>query len=116
MIDTEGNIYLVAGTGGKGKVNGPALKASFNGPKYVIMDSDGGVLIADTENHQIRKYDPKTKTVSLVAGVGKQGKNGVGGPPDELEMNRPHGVNRHPTTGEIWIADSSNNRILKITK
>lgn len=116
MIDTDGNIRLVAGSGAKGKINGPALKSTFNGPKYVIMDSDGGVLIADTENHQIRKYDPKTKTVSLVAGSGKPGKGGVGGPPDKLEMNRPHGVNRHPTTGELYIADSSNNRILKITK
>ena len=118
MIDIEGKIHHVAGTGsaGKGGNDGPALKASFNGPKYVIMDNDGGVLIADTENHQIRKYDPKTKTVSLVAGVGKAGKGGVGGDPLKLEMNRPHGVVRHPTTGELWIADSSNNRILKITK
>ena len=80
------------------------------------MDHDGGVLIADTENHQIRKYDPKTETVSLVAGSGQKGTAGVGGDPLKLQMNRPHGVVRHPTTGELYIADSSNNRILKITK
>ena len=38
------------------------------------------------------------------------------GDPKKLELGRPHGVSIHPKTGDIYIADSDNNRILKIVK
>ena len=38
------------------------------------------------------------------------------GPPLEAELNQPHGVYVHPTTGDLYIADSSNNRVLKIDR
>lgn len=118
VVDKDGKIRTVAGTGkaGKGGDGGPALKASFNGPKFVAVDKDGSVLIADTENHQIRRYVPDKKTVELVAGTGKKGNAGVGGDPKQVELAQPHGVAVHPKTGEIYIADSSNGRILKIVK
>jgi DNA-binding beta-propeller fold protein YncE len=118
VVDPEGKIRTVAGTGkpGKGGDGGPALKAAFNGPKYVAIDRDGSVLIADTENHQIRRYVPGKEVVELVAGTGRMGSAGVGGDPLKLELKRPHGVTTHPTTGELYIADSENGRILKIVK
>lgn len=118
VVDKDGKIRTVAGTGkaGIGGDGGPALKAAFNGPKFVAVDKDGSVLIADTENHQIRRYVPGKETVELVAGTGKKGAAGVGGDPKKLEMGRPHGVAVHPKTGEIYIADSDNGRILKIVK
>lgn len=116
VVDPSGKIRTVAGTGkaGKGGDGGPALKAAMNGPKFVWCEPDGGVLIADTENHQIRRYVPGKEVMELVAGTGKAGSAGVGGPPEKLEMKRPHGVIPHPMTGEIWIADSDNGRVLKI--
>ena len=54
--------------------------------------------------------------MELVAGTGKAGKGGVGGDPLKLELARPHGVVVHPKTGEIYIADSDNGRVLKIAK
>jgi DNA-binding beta-propeller fold protein YncE len=118
VVDRDGKIRTVAGTGkpGKGGDGGPALKAAMNGPKYVSIDRDGSVLIADTENHQIRRYVPGKETMELVAGSGKKGSGGVGSDPLKLEMSRPHGVIAHPKTGEIYIADSDNGRILKIVK
>ena len=118
VVAPDGTIRTVAGTGQKGigGDGGPALKASLNGPKFVAIDRDGSVLIADTENHQIRRYIPGKETMKLVAGTGKRGTAGVGGDPLKLEMAQPHGVTTHPTTGEITIADSSNGRILKIVK
>ena len=73
-------------------------------------------MIADTENHQIRRYIPKTETMELVAGTGKKGSAGIDGDSKKLEMNRPHGVSVHPKTGDIYIADSENHRIVKIVK
>lgn len=118
VVTPDGKIKTVAGTGkaGKGGDGGPALKAAFNGPKFLWCDAAGSVLIADTENHQIRRYVPGKEIVELVAGTGKKGADGVGGDPLKLEMNRPHGVIPHPKTGDLYIADSDNNRVLKISK
>ena len=118
VVDSSGRIKTVAGTGkaGIGGDGGPALEARLNGPKYLVCDPDNTVLIADTENHQIRRYIPGKETIVLVAGSGKRGAAGLGGPASQLQMARPHGVITHPKTGEIYIADSDNGRIVKIVK
>ena len=87
----------MAGTGqpGFGGDGGPALKAAMNGPKHISIDADGSVLITDTENHVIRRYRPATGTIERVAGTGQQGAAGLDGPPDQLQLNRPHGAFRH---------------------
>jgi DNA-binding beta-propeller fold protein YncE len=117
VIDKDGKIRTVAGTGKKGNGGnaGAALKAEMNGPKYASIDRDGSVLIADTENHQIRRYTPGKETMELVAGTGKAGK-GFDADPLKCELARPHGVSVHPKTGDLYIADSDNGRILKIER
>jgi sugar lactone lactonase YvrE len=115
LVDAAGKIRTVVGTGQKGASGdgGPAREATLNGPKHLCVDLDGNVLIADTENHLIRKYLPKDNRIVRVAGTGVKGTAGIGGPPDKLELNQPHGVYAHPS-GVLYIADSSNNRVLKI--
>ena len=117
VVDTEGKIRTVAGTGkaGVGGDGGPALKAAMNGPKFVSIDRDGSVLIADTENHQIRRYTPGKETMDLVAGTGKKGDK-FDTDPKRLELARPHGVSVHPKTGDLYIADSDNGRIVKVVR
>src|SRR5258708_1534379 len=61
-IDSKaGKIYHLAGTGEKGYTGdgGPAKEAKLNGPKGIPYSRDGGVYIADTESHTIRRIDPK---------------------------------------------------------
>ncbi|MGC4005265.1 MAG: hypothetical protein QM811_19955 [Pirellulales bacterium] len=110
-----GKIRTVAGTGKKGPLtpDGPALQATLNGPKYLWCDAKNDVLIADSDNHCIRKYLAKTGELVLVAGTGKAGKAGLDGPPREAQLNQPHGVYEAPN-GTLYISDSSNHRILKI--
>lgn len=74
MVDKDGMIKTVVGTGkaGNNGVGGPALNTELNGPKHLCADNDGTILIADTENHRVLRYDPKTETTSLVAGTGKK--------------------------------------------
>ena len=116
VVDKDGKIRTVAGTGKAGKgTDGPALQCAMNGPKYVAMDRDGSVLIADTENHQVRRFLPEKGTMELVAGTGKKG-SAFDADPKQLEMSRPHGVTVHQKTGELFIADSDNGRIVKIVK
>jgi DNA-binding beta-propeller fold protein YncE len=64
----------------------------------------------------IRRYSPKTGLVTRVAGTGKPGSAGVGGPAEALELNRPHGAMVHPVTGALYISDSDNHRVVKIEK
>jgi DNA-binding beta-propeller fold protein YncE len=116
VVDPTGRIRTVAGTGKKGMGTGKALEAAMNGPKHLCIDSDGSVLIADTENHRIVRYSPKDATLSAVAGTGKNGTSGVGGDPLKAELNQPHGVAVHPRTGDIYISDASNGRVLKIVR
>ena len=116
VVDKEGKIRTVAGTGKAGMGTGRALEAAMNGPKHLCIDRDGSVLIADTENHRIVRFNPRDGTLSAVAGTGKMGTAGVGGDPLKAQFNQPHGVAVHPKTGDIYISDATNGRVLRIVR
>jgi hypothetical protein len=58
LVEPDGTIKTVVGTGQKGNTGdgGDARHATLNGPKHLCLDLDGNVVIADTENHVIRRY------------------------------------------------------------
>jgi DNA-binding beta-propeller fold protein YncE len=117
VVETDGTIKTLAGTGEKGNAGdgGDARQAALNGPKHLCFDLDGNLLIADTENHVIRKLLLRENRIVRVAGTGSKGRRGVGGPPWEVELNQPHGVHVHKD-GTLYISDSSNHRVLKVVK
>lgn len=117
VVDRSGKIRTVAGTGKAGNEGdgGDARRATLNQPKHLCVDGAGNVLIADSENHRIRIYRPDDGTIHGLAGTGRKGTAGLGGPPEAAELNQPHGVSVGPG-GIIYIADSSNNRILRIAR
>jgi DNA-binding beta-propeller fold protein YncE len=119
VVDKEGRIRTVVNASGKAGSHGdggPALDAALNGPKHLCVDRDDSVLIADAENNLIRRYVPASGRMERVAGTGKKGATGVGGAPEACELARPHGVTVHPVSGELFITDSYNNRVLKIVR
>jgi len=113
----DGKVRTVVGTGEKGLAGdgGPAKSAKMDGPKFLWIDPTGDVLIADTENHCIRKYTAKDGKITRIAGTGKKGKDGAGGEPTSVQLSRPHGVAIGPD-GAMYISDSDNGRLLKLTK
>ena len=115
-VDPQGRIRTVAGTGRPGPAadDVPASRATFNGPKHLCVDRRGDVIIADAENHVIRKLLVRQQRVVRLAGTGKQGSAGVGGPPQSVQLDRPHGVFVDPQ-GTLFIADSGNDRILRVS-
>jgi len=117
LVDASGKIRTVVGTGQKGNSgdDGPGLQATMNGPKHLCIDRDGGVLIADTENHVIRKYWPESGRITRIAGSGKRGSAGVPGNALVVELNQPHGVYVH-RSGDIYVSDATNRRILKVAR
>lgn len=112
-IDFEtGTIERYAGTGKKGYTGdgGPALQATFNGPKELDVDRDGNVYVVDTENQAIRRIDAKTGVITTVAGTGKRGNTGDGGSATKATLGRPHGVAVGPD-GAIYIGDTLSHAI-----
>jgi DNA-binding beta-propeller fold protein YncE len=124
LVDPKGNVYILERSGNAlrvvdsaGKirtlVSGP--KGGLNGPKHLCLDLDGNVIIADTGNHVIRKYDVTTGALTRIAGTGKKGDSGTGGPPLEVNFNEPHGVHVQPD-GTLYIVDSMNGRVFRWEK
>lgn len=60
-----GRVETVAGTGKRGYRDGPALQAQFNEPNDIIY-ADGFFYITDTNNHLLRRYDPRRQVVETV--------------------------------------------------
>jgi DNA-binding beta-propeller fold protein YncE len=115
VVNANGRIRTVVGTGqkGAGGDGGDARQATLNGPKHLCLDRAYNVIIADTENHLIRKFLVAEGKIVRVAGNGQKGTGGLDGPPEAAELNQPHGVYMH-SSGTLYIADSSNDRVLKI--
>jgi len=106
---------LDAGTGVGGYTgdNGPATSAELNTPFGVAVDSHENIYIADMNNSVIRKVSP-AGTITTVAGTGTAGYSGDGDAATTAKLNYPHGVTVD-TAGNIYIADTNNNRIRKVT-
>lgn len=109
-----GIISTIAGTTARGYSGdgGPALAAVFDAPKEMAIDKNGDILIVDTENHAIRRFDPRAGIVSALAG-GRQGAGGDDGPAGEAGLDRPHGAVVGPD-GAIYIGDTNNHRVRKV--
>ena len=114
---TTGVISTVAGTGTAGFSGdgGLATSAQLNSPQGLAVDSAGNVFIADTTNHSIRKIDATTGLITTVTGTGTAGFSGDGNAPNTALLNNPLGV-AVDSVGNIFIADTFNQRIRKITK
>jgi sugar lactone lactonase YvrE len=113
-IDPSGIVTTLAGTGtaafsGDG---GPARAAELNHPRGVAVDSRGSVFIADSMNHRIRMVDPDGM-IATVAGCGRQGFGGDGGPATVARLFEPRGVAVN-SAGNLFVADTYNDRIRRV--
>jgi sugar lactone lactonase YvrE len=110
-IDTNGTITTVAGTGTAGYSgdDGPAEAAQLDNPQAIVVGIDGNIFIADTDNQRIREIGPRGQ-ITTVAGTGRLGFSGDGGPATSARLSLPDGVAMAPN-GLLYIADTHNNRI-----
>ena len=121
-VDSKGNLFIAATRGvrklgGDGKsvlLEDAAAEPPLKGVKHLWADRDDNILIADEGNHLIRIFIVAEKRLLTLAGTGEKGGAGVLGLALESKLNRPHGVTSHPRTGDIYIADSWNDRVLRI--
>lgn len=114
-VAPDGTISTVAGSGKKGYSGdgGPALAAAFNLPHELRFDATGDLFIVDMTNHAVRKVDMKTKIISTIAGTGKPGYSGDGGPATKAELKQPHSIQFGPE-GALYICDIGNHVIRRV--
>ncbi len=109
--DPDGRRHREAGRVGRRRPRPRTARSTA--PSTCASTTEGNVIIADTENHRIRVYSPADGKIRTIAGTGRKGAKGLGGPADQAELSQPHGVTIGPG-GILYIADSSNSRIVKI--
>ncbi len=114
-VDADGNISTLAGTGtrGSGGDGGPATAAQLSSPYDVAVDGAGNVYIADAFNYRIRRVDADGN-ISTIAGTGASGFSGDGGPATAAQLNAPQSVTAD-SAGNVYIADTFNHRIRRLT-
>jgi uncharacterized protein (TIGR03437 family) len=106
----------VAGTGVNGYSGdgGPATSAQLSSPAGVAADAAGNVYIADTNNQRIRMVSAATGIITTVAGTGRSGYAGDGGPSASAQLSFPRGI-LLDASGNIYISDAQNNVIRLLT-
>lgn len=110
-ITSAGVVTTFAGTGSSGSANGTGTAASFNNPAGVATDSYGNIYVADTNNNKIRKIT-SAGVVTTFAGSGSAGN--LDGAVATASFNTPLAV-VVDGSGNVYVADSMNNAIRKIS-
>lgn len=136
-IDNNGNIYFteffgqrirkinasdnkvstIAGKGtlgfsGDGSI---ATDATVANPGHIVVDANGNLIFADQTNNRIRKINSSDNKISTVAGTANSGYSGDGGLATDAKISLAVGGIAVDIQGNLYIADTYNNRIRKIT-
>lgn len=108
-VTQNGVVSTVAGNN-SGDTDGTGTNAQFNGPQEITADSQGNLYIADSGNHKIRKINSSGE-VTTIAGSIEGNADGTG---IDAQFATPLGITLD-SQGNLYIADSYNHRIRKIT-
>ncbi|HVF56606.1 MAG TPA: NHL repeat-containing protein [Pyrinomonadaceae bacterium] len=111
-VTPEGAVTTVAGDGEAGYRDGEAARARFNGPVGVAVDDDGNVYVADTYNDRIRLVTPEGEVSTIAGGDGAAYTDGPG---EAARFDTPCAV-AASAAGDLFVADTGNNRLRKITR
>jgi sugar lactone lactonase YvrE len=109
-------IITVAGTGsagfsGDGRL---ATSAHLQNPEGVTVDSAGTLYIAEFGNHRVRQVT-RDGVITTMAGTGRPGYGGDGGPATAAHLHFPYGV-AVDSAGTLYIAEFGNHRVRQVTR
>ena len=103
---SDGKIVTYAGSSTRGYQGdgGPATQAALDMPYEMAWDKAGNLYFVELGNHCVRRVDAKTQTIGTVAGNGKPGFAGDGGPAKKAQFNQPHSL-AFDAPGDLYICD-----------
>ena len=110
-ITPAGNTTTFVGGGSGSNTDGTGTDASFSSPRGLTVDSSGNIYLADAGNHNIRKITPQG-VVTTLAGTGSVGSTDATGTAASFDSPNAIAID---SSGNIYIADTNNNKIRKIT-
>ena len=116
MIDMNTNhISTFAGTGKPGVTPDDSTIAGtpINGPRSIDFDSQGNLWLATREGNQVFRMDIKANRVFHMAGTGKSGFEGNGGPAKTATLKGPKGI-AIDSQGDVWLADTESHSVRRI--
>ena len=101
-------VTTILGTGVPG-----FSSTQVNNPYGIILGPDGALYFCDLDNQRIRRFDPRTTTVTTIAGSGEKGYGGDGGPATQAALNMPHEI-QFDRAGNLYIAERDNHVVRKV--
>ncbi len=110
-----GIITTFAGTGKGGETpDGSPIKGTpLKGPRSLDFDAQGNLWLATREGNQVFKFDLKAGKIHHVAGTGKKGFTGNGGPAKLATLSGPKGIAVAPD-GNVFLADTESHSVRMI--
>jgi sugar lactone lactonase YvrE len=108
-------VNLAPSTSKSERQREPETVVGMATPGGVAVAPNGDLYIADTESHRIYRVDRVRGTTIVVAGTGRPGFAGDGGPAGKAMLNQPASV-AIDKAGNLFVADTANHRIRKIAK
>ena len=110
-----GVIQTIAGNGKRERTpdGGKFKDAPLNGPRTIDFDKKGNLWLALREGNQVFRLDMKRGTIHHIAGTGKKGFTGNGGPAKKATLSGPKGIAIAPN-GDVYLCDTESNTIRMI--
>jgi len=111
-----GVIETYAGTGVAQPTpdGAPLAGTPLNGPRTFALAPDGSLYLALREGNAIYRIDTRANTLHHVAGTGKQGWSGDGGPATLAELGGPKGLAFDAPRRALYVADTETHVIRRI--
>ena len=105
-------ITTFAGTGKAGDTpdGAPIAGTPLKGPRSLDFDQAGNLWLCTREGNQVFKFDLKAGKIHHMAGTGKKGFTGHGGPAKEATLSGPKGI-ALDAEGNAWLADTESHSV-----
>lgn len=112
-----GSVLYVATPGGVRRVDphgSSTMFARVTHPSALAFDARGNLFVAQPDGNVVRRVD-RRGTITTVAGTGKAGYSGDGGPAAKAELDRPDAVT-FDAKGNLYIGDHDNGAIREVSR
>ena len=116
--DDRGTSHQVTTVAGNGKdvtipSNGPATSTAVSQPFGVCIGPDKALYVCEVGSHVVRRVDLQSAEMTTVAGCGRKGYTGDGGPAPAAELNEPYEV-RFDSHGNMIFVEMQNHVVRKV--